>query len=67
MGEWRVPSEGAWFRWLTMDFSLDVASFFGGLGCIDEGEVTTEAILKLSKAGLRSDEGCSCGRPALMS
>ena len=49
-----------------MDFSLDVANFFGGLGCIDEDEVTTEAIVKLSKAGLRSDEGCSCGTPALI-
>ena len=50
-----------------MDFSLDVANFFGGLGCMDEAEVTTEAIVMLSKAGLRSDEGCSYGTPALKS
>ena len=66
MGERRVLSGGEWFRGVTMDFSLDVAIFFGGLGCIDEDEVTTEAIVKRSKAGLRSDEGCSCGTPALM-
>ena len=54
VGERRVPSGGEWFRGVTMDFSFDVANFFGGLGCIDEGEVTTEAIVKLSKL--------ACGR-----
>ena len=49
-----------------MDFSFDVANFLGGLGSIDEDEFTTEAIVKLSEAGWRSDEGCSCGMPALM-